>query len=45
MTNAALLDDIHDDDNEFDDEGSPMSTTPLSNSEYTMFIIIIEEEV
>ncbi|KAL9457839.1 hypothetical protein AB3S75_006812 [Citrus x aurantiifolia] len=35
MANAALQEEIHDDDNEIDDEGSPMSTTLPSNSQYT----------
>ncbi|KAH9801563.1 DDE Tnp4 domain-containing protein [Citrus sinensis] len=32
---AALQEEIHDDDNEIDDKGSPMSTTLPSNSQYT----------
>ena len=35
MANATLQEEIHDDDNEIDDEGSPMSTTLPSNSQYT----------
>ena len=35
MANAALQEEINDDDNEIDDEGSPMSTTLPSNSQYT----------
>ena len=35
MANAALQEEIHNDDNEIDDEGSPMSTTLPSNFQYT----------
>ena len=35
MANAALQEEIHDDNNEIDDEGSPMLTTLPSNSQYT----------
>ena len=36
IANAILQEEIHDDDNEIDDESSPMSATLPSNSQYTI---------